>query len=217
VDAIENYIRGLLAAKTEEKHRFFTQAARLDPRFAQPSFQLGRLHWQKKEYKVAAEWLQKVPAGDAHYRESNFLLGLCRYYGGDFAGAETSFELVARSVPLSEVHNNIGAAQSRRNLSAALDSFRKALEGDATDATYQFNLGYALWKQGQFAPAAEHFQAVLDRNPNDADASQMLKRCQKQSGLRATEARTEGLERLKTNYDESAWLQLKAVLEPEKR
>jgi cytochrome c-type biogenesis protein CcmH/NrfG len=115
------------------------------------------------------------------------------------------------------VYNNLGAAQSRRNLPAALESFRKALEGDAADATYQFNLGYALWKQGQFAPAAERFQTVLDRNPDDADAAQMLKRCQKQSGLRATEARTEGLERLKTNYDESAWLQLKAVLEPEKR
>jgi tetratricopeptide (TPR) repeat protein len=217
VDAIENYIRGLLAARIEEKHRFFTQAARLDPRFSQPSFELGRLHWQKKEYKMAAEWLQKVPPGDAQYWESNFLLGLCRYYGGDFAGAEASFELVARSVPLSEVYNNLGAAQSRRNLPAALDSFRKALEGDATDATYQFNLGYVLWKQGQFAPAAARFQAVLDRNPDDADAAQMLKRCQKQSGLRATEARTEGLERLKTNYEESAWRQLKALLEPQKR
>jgi tetratricopeptide (TPR) repeat protein len=217
VDAIENYIRGLLAAKAEDKHRFFTQAARLDPRFSQPNFQLGRLHWQKKEYKVAAEWLQKVPPGDAHYRESNFLLGLCRYYGGDFAGAEASFELVSRSVPLSEVYNNIGAAQSRRDLPGALASFRKALEGDASDPTYQFNVGYALWKQGQFAPAAERFQAVLDHNPSDADAAQMLKRCQKQSGLRPTESRTEGLERLKTNYDESAWLQLKALVEPEKR
>jgi len=30
VDAIENYIRGLVASAPEQKHRFFTQAARLD-------------------------------------------------------------------------------------------------------------------------------------------------------------------------------------------
>src|SRR5437899_2030531 len=35
VDAKENYIRGLLAAAPEQKHRFFTQAARLDARFSQ--------------------------------------------------------------------------------------------------------------------------------------------------------------------------------------
>jgi len=48
LDAIENYVRGLLAPSAEEKHRLFTQAARLDQAFSQPCFQLGKLHFRKK-------------------------------------------------------------------------------------------------------------------------------------------------------------------------
>jgi tetratricopeptide (TPR) repeat protein len=216
VDAMENYIRGLLAASPEEKHRFFTQAARLDPGFSPPCFELGRLHWRKKEYKPAAEWLQKVSPEDAHSREAGFLLGLSRYYLGDYAGAQSAFTSLAAAVPLNEVLNDLGAAQSRRNLPEALDNFRKALEGDQSDPAYQFNAAYALWKQGRFDQAAERFRAVLARNPQDPDAKLLLARSESRNGPRPGDTRTEGLERLKTNYEESAWLQLKAALQPEK-
>lgn len=48
VDAMEYYIRGLLATGEEQKHHFFAQAARLDPGFSQPCFQLGKLNWSRK-------------------------------------------------------------------------------------------------------------------------------------------------------------------------
>jgi len=217
VDAVENYTRGLLAANSDEKHRFFTQAARLDSHYSLPDFQLGRLLWSKKEYKSAAEWFQKVAAGDVHYHEANFFLGLCRYNSGDFAGAAAAFQAVARVVPLSEVYNNLAAAESRANrLSASVDDFRKALEGDRSDPIYQFNLGYALWRAGSFAAATERFHAALDRDPADTQAALLLARCEKQSGPRPGDSQTEGLERLKTNYQESAYWQLKAVLQPDK-
>jgi tetratricopeptide (TPR) repeat protein len=214
VDAIENYVRGLLAANADEEHRFFTQAARLDSHYSQPCFQLGRLLWKKKEYKWAADWFQKVAPSDVHYHEANFFLGLCRYYTGDFTGAQAAFESVARIVPLNEVYNNLGASESRTNLAEALSNFRKALEGDESDPAYRFNVGYALWKQGDFAAAGEYFRAVLERNPEDEQASLLLARCASRTGSRPGEARTEGLERLKTNYEESAYWQLKAVLQP---
>ncbi len=151
VDAVENYTRGLLATNADDKHRFFTQAAHLDAHYSLPDFQLGRLLWSKKEYASAADWFQKVSPGDVHYHEANFFLGLCRYHTGDFAGAETAFQMVARVVPLSEVYNNLAAAESRANiLPAAVDNFRKALEGDSSDPLYQFNLGYALMAGGKF-------------------------------------------------------------------
>jgi tetratricopeptide (TPR) repeat protein len=216
VDAVENYTRGLLAASAEEKHRFFTQAARLDSHYSLPAFQLGRLLWSKKEYKSAAEWFQKLAPGDVHYREANFFLGLCRYQSGDFAGAVAAFQEVVRVVPLSEVYNNLAAAESRANrVPSSVDDFRKALEGDRSDAVYQFNLGYALWRAGNFTAAAEHFQSALDHNPADAEAALLLARCQKQSGPRPGDSQTEGLERLKTNYEESAYWQLKALLQPD--
>jgi tetratricopeptide (TPR) repeat protein len=217
VDAVENYTRGLLATNADDKHRFFTQAAHLDEHYTLPDFQLGRLLWSKREYASAADWFKKVSPGDVHYREANFFLGLCRYHTGDFAGAETAFQMVARVVPLNEVYNNLAAAESRANiLPAAVDNFRKALEGDSSDPLYQFNLGYALWRAGSFTAAAERFHFVLDRDPDDAVAALLLERCEKRSGPRPGDPQTEGLERLKTNYEESAYWQLKAVLQPDK-
>jgi TPR repeat protein len=216
LDAMESYVRGLLASSTEEKHRLFTRAARLDQAFSQPCFQLGRLHFQKKEYKVAAEWLGKVSSSDVHFREASFLSGLCLYNAGDFSGAQNAFQTVAATVPLNEVYNNIGAAQSRQNLPEAIDSFKKAMEGDPSDPAYQFNVGYALWRRAGFDAAAERFRAALERDPQDAEAGAMLERCLKRSGPRPGDTKTERLERLKTNYEESAWWQLKAALQPEK-
>jgi tetratricopeptide (TPR) repeat protein len=216
VDAIESYIRGLLATTSDEKHRLYTQAVRLDSRYSQPCFHLGRLFWRKKEYKSAAEWFQKVAPGDAHYNEASFFLGLSRYYAGDYAEAQAAFQLVTKVAPLNEVYNNLGAAESRRNVPEALANFQKALEGDESDLAYQFNVGYALWRRGDFQAAAQSFRTVLDRDPNDAQASLLLARCENQSGPRPGDPRTEGLERLKTNYEESAYRQLKAVLQPEK-
>ncbi len=217
VDAVENYTRGLLAASADEKHRFFTQAARLDPHFSLPDFQLGRLLWNRKEYASAAEWFRKIPPGDVHYNEANFFLGLCRFQTGDFSGAEAAFQTVVHIVPLNEVYNNLAAAESRANMiSPAVDNFRKAVEGDNSDPVYQFNLGYALWRAGSFTAASERFRAVLDRDPDDAVASLMLDRCKKSSGPRPGDSQTEGLERLKTNYEESAYWQLKALLQPDK-
>jgi tetratricopeptide (TPR) repeat protein len=216
VDAIESYIRGLLAASTDEKHRLYTQAVRLDSHYSPPCFQLGRLFWKKKEYKSAAEWFQKVAVGDAHYNGSTFFMGLSRYYTGDYAGARAAFQLVAKVAPLNEVYNNLGAAESRLNVTDALTNFKKALEGDESDLAYQFNVGYALWRSGNFQAAAQSFRTVLDRDPNDAQASLLLARSEKGSGPHAGDPRTEGLERLKTNYEETAYRQLKAVLQPEK-
>jgi tetratricopeptide (TPR) repeat protein len=216
VDAIENYIRGLLATSTEQKHRFLTQAARLDPSYAEPNFELGRLLWTQENFGAAEEWFRKVPARFPHYREANFFLGLCRFYTGDYTGAQIAFDLVAQSVPLNEVFNNLGAAQSLRDRPEALENFRKALEGDQADPDYHFNIGYALWKRGEFDAAAESFRATLARDPQDAEATKMLGRCLKKTQYRANDPNDEPLERVKETYNERVYWQLKAALEPKK-
>jgi len=214
LDAEENYVRGLLARSPEQQERFFLQAARLDARYGHPDYQLGRLHYDRKEYRQAADWLLKIAPEDVHYREASFLLGLALFQSGDFAGAQKAFQTVADVVPLSEVYNNLGAAQNRRSLPQAIDSFRKALDGDPNDPVYIFNLGYALWKKGDFAAAADRFRAVLDRQSNDDLATLMLGLCLKKQNTRLSDARLETLERLKTNYEERAYLQLRALVNP---
>lgn len=208
LDAFENYLRGLLATTTEQQHRYFTQAARLEPEYSQPCYELGRLHWKAKNYRVAAGWLAKVRSSDPEYYRATFLLGLCRFHGGDYENAEASFQIVARVLAMNEVWNNLGAAQSRRNRTEALDSLQKAVDGDTSDPCYLFNLGYVLWKQEDFEEAADEFRAVLEEDPDDAEAKTMLTRCEKKEGPRPAETRMELRERLKENFDELVWPQV---------
>ena len=213
LDAVESYVRGLLAAAPEQRRRLFTQAARLDEHFSQPCFQLGKAYWEGKDYRVAAGWLDRVARYDPHYLEARFFLGLCRYYLAEFKGAAEAFEEVSAAVPLNEVYNNLGAAQARLNDSAgALASFRKALEGDGADPDYHFNLGYQLWRTGQFAGAVESFRAALERNANDAEATTMLGFALRQAGPRPGDVKMEARQRIKTNYEEAAYRQLQAEL-----
>lgn len=208
VDAIENYIRGLLAGSLEHKQRYFTQAARLDPQFSPPCYQLGRLHFERKEYGQAAAWLSRVQPSDPNFLHATFLLGICRYMSGDYAGAQAAFERVRRELPLNEVLNNLGAAQSRRELPEALENFLAALDGDPSDPDYHFNAGYALWRRGEFQAAADRFRAALDRNPEDREATRLLGRCLQRSGPRPGDLRDRGLERLKLSFEERAWREL---------
>lgn len=216
VDAIESYVRGLLADNPDQKVTMLVQAVRLEPRYSPANFQLGRLYVQKKAYRQAAEHLQRVLPSDMHYREASFLLGLSRFHNNDFDGAEHAFRIVADAVPLNEVWNNLGAAQSRKNSQEALESFRKALEGDATDPDYHFNVGYALYKAGDMEGAAERFRAVLERTPDDSMATLMLGRSLKSAGASSPPIHVEPMERLKQSYEESAYLQLKSLVERKK-
>jgi tetratricopeptide (TPR) repeat protein len=213
LDALESYIRGLLAADLEQQRRFFLQATRLDESYSQPCFQLGKSYWRRKDYRTAATWLARVNRGDPHYLEAQFFLGLCSYQTGDYTAAEKCFETVASTVPLNEVYNDLGAAESRHDSTAAIESFRKAVEGDSADPDYHFNLACALWKAGQLRAAADSLRAVLERNPNDEEAAALLIKIERRE---ASPPGTEVRERLKTNYEETAFRQLKAELESKK-
>jgi tetratricopeptide (TPR) repeat protein len=213
LDALENYVRGLMAASAEQRHRFFTAAARLDANYSPPCFQLGKMNWEKKEYQTAAGWFARVTQSDPHFLEAQFFLGLCRYQAGDFPAAEQAFQRVAGKMPLNEVFNNLGAAQDRQSHSPdAIASYRKALEGDNGDPDYHFNLGYALWRAGQFTEAATSLRAALARNPGDTEATTLLGRALKQDGPRPGDPKTEARQRTKSNYDETAYRQLQAEL-----
>lgn len=217
LDALESYVRGLLTPVTDQKHKLFTNAARLEPTYSQPCFQLGRLNFAAKNYPAAADWFQKVAPADLHYRESLFFLGLSRYYTGDFKGSVEVYRNLSGMVPLPEVWNNLGAALLRNGDPDADQAFRKAVEIDPADPDYVFNAGYALWRKGSFDDAANAFRASLERKPEDETATLLLGRSLKQMGPRPGDLRTEAQERVKAEYNESAWLTLKSMLAPKKK
>ena len=213
IDAVENYIRGLLATAPDQRMRFFSQAARLDEHYSPPAFQLAKIYWEKKDYKTAATWFERVARTSRRYLESQFFLGLCHFYSGDYAAAENCFATVAAQMPLNEVFNNLGAAQSRQQKTgAAVASFGKAIDGDDADPDYRFNLGFTFWHAGKYNEAIQSLRAAAQRNPSDQEATSLLGRALSKDGPRAGDPRSENRERVKTNYDEAAYRQLQAEL-----
>jgi tetratricopeptide (TPR) repeat protein len=210
IEAVESYVRGLLSGSPDQRQKLFQQAMRLDAKFSDPAFQLGRAAFDHKDYRGAATWLDKVDSSNSHFHETEFLLGLCHYYTGEYDQATQWFQKVAGAVPLNEVFNNLGAALSRRNQPEALDNFKKALEGDQGDPDYWFNVGYASWRAGKTADAANSFREVLARTPGDAEAKNLYERAHRGENPRPGE--TLNAERVKTTFEEIVFLQLQAEL-----
>ena len=202
--AEESFIRGLLATTPDLKERLYQQAVRTDARFARPILELGKIDLARKNYKGAAIWFAKIEATDLHYAEATFFFGVAKFYDGDFVAAQAAFDRITKSLPTVEVFNNLGVAESRLNLAHAIVSFRTTIDLDPSNPDYQFNLGYALLKNGQFDAAADRFRAVLARNPGDQMATLLLGRSIKREALRTpnpADARFETAERFKDTYE----------------
>jgi len=213
LDALENYARGLRAENPEIRHRFLAMAARLAPDFSPALYQLGRLNlFVFRNYSAAASWFERVAPADIHYREALFFLGYCRHRTGEFLAAAQVLRRLADIAPLPEVLNNLGAVLLRLNDPAAADVLRSAAEANPGDPDIAFNLGYALWRAGRFDEAAEQFRLCL-RDGDDSTATVLLSRCLRQEGPRPGEVRLEGQERLKLEYQESAWRALRSLVE----
>ena len=129
---------------------------------------------------------------------------MAKFRDRDYLAAQTAYEKIRDLLPSAEVFNNLGVAESRRGQTHALASFREALDLNPNHTDYHFNLGYILFKTGQYEAAAERFRAVLDREPNDAMATSLLGRALKSEGLRKgnpADARYENLERFKETFE----------------
>lgn len=212
LDAEESYVRGLLSSNPEQQQKWFTQAALLDANFSGPAFELGKLFLDHKDYQKANSWFQHISAADPRYPEARFKMGISAYGAGDYTVAGKYFHEVLKNFPLSEVYNNLGAAENQLGLPVALEDFRRALEADPKDSVYVFNLGSALLKNGSFDEAAKRLQAVVDREPDDNEARALLDRAKKHEAP-AIGAKADFPNRLKQNFNETAFRQLKAMLQ----
>ena len=215
LDAEESYIRGLLSSSKEQQRKWFTQASVLDPQFAAPALELGKLALEQKNYRQAIMFLGRVPGTDPRYAEARFAMGLAAYRVGDYAASAENFRTVAKIVPLSEVYNNLGAAEDRLNLPAAFDDFRRALDGDKNDTAYLFNFSIALLKQDNFDEASARLRDLAARDPDDAQVGTLLERAKSRQVIRPGDTSVPP-ERLKDNFDETAFRELKAMLQPKK-
>lgn len=207
LDAFENYIRGILDSTDADRINHFREAVRLNPTYNEAWLKLGRSYFDTHQYDQAMAALAQVAATAPEAREANFFLGLAAYSVNDFSRAESAFNFVAVRLPLTEVFNNLGVTTFRLgDRKQALSYFRKAVESDASDPDYHFNLALAFEETGNPEEAAQQLKECLNLHPADAEAHSLLDSLADAS--RSGGAMPVAAARLKSNYDENAYRQL---------
>lgn len=214
LDALEKYIRGLMASDRPERLRYLRDAVRINPAYTPTIMQLARTYYAAHDYAQAATWFARVPQKEPTAREAQFYLGMSSFYTGDLARAQAAFDFVATRLPLTEVYNNLGVVAGRRGLNSAAEYFQRAVRTDPSDPDYKFNLAVALYKAGDATGAAKQLRDLLALRP-DAEAKAFLE--QASAGpppmVKGQPTVRVPLERIKPNYDESSFRQLAAEIE----
>jgi tetratricopeptide (TPR) repeat protein len=206
-DALENYIRGILASTNQEKIRHFKEAVRLEPADALAVLHLGKAYFDAKDYESAILWLSKIGKNDPNGNEAEFFLGLSAFYAGQMDKSEAAFRSLAVRLPLTEVYNNLGVALVRLGDWRARGYFEKSVQTDPNDPDYHFNLAIELYREGQGQVAVRELKDVLALNP-DAEAKALLDAIG--SGTRPARLPPE---RIKRNYDEASFRALAQEIE----
>jgi tetratricopeptide (TPR) repeat protein len=209
LDALENYVRGIVASDEAEKIRRFKEAVRLNPNYSVAMLQLGRTYFEQRDYVSAMIWFSKVPASDKHASEANFFLGLSAYYSANMERAAEAFRFVAARLPLTEVYNNLGVVEARRGKGASVDYLERAVQADPSDADYHFNLALSLVRVKDVQGAIRQLKETLSLRPTDNEAKAYLAVI---SGNAVSPGRVP-VERIKRNYDEASFRQLAFAIE----
>ena len=207
LDALENYVRGVIAGSDQEKITRFKKAAELDPANMLAWLQLGKAYYRARDYQSAISSLAKVAKDDASANEAQFYLGLSAFYANQMEKAEAAFRGLATRLPLTEVYNNLGVVASRQGNRDAHAYFERTIEVDPTDPDYHFNLAVELNHEGDKDGAVRELRAVLALH-SDSEARGFL-----DSLIAGVQPPRLPLERIKRDYDESGFRQLALEIE----
>ena len=208
LDALENYIRGVMATSDQERIKRFKEAIRLEPRHTLAMLHLGKTYFKTHEYDQAINWLGRIPQSDRNANEAQFFLGLAAFYSSQMDKAEAAFRFLSTRIPLTEVYNNLGVVSARRGETNARGYFEKSIQIDPNDPDYRFNLAVELCRENDLPAASRELRESLAIHP-DAEAKAFL------DALNSGSPTKDHLppERIKSNYDESSFRQLAIEIE----
>jgi len=185
LDALKNFVQALSESRDEERVRMLREAARLEPAWDRPAFELGQAYFARHDCELALVWYSRVPPNRPEGPEANFAAGVCHLLRNDAARAEASFtSLLERTrnpqakdaLPeLPEMHNNLGVARFRLGKwNDAGAEFERAATLDPEEADYWVNLGLAKLAAKQPAAAVPEFERARKISPDDKEARALV-------------------------------------------
>jgi len=185
LDALENFVRGLTGSQDEERLRLLREAARLEPAWDRPAFELGQIFFKRRDCDSALVWYSRVPPNRPDGAEASFSTGVCHLARNDAGRADAAFSgLLERtripgekgSLPeLPEMHNNLGVARLRLGKwNEAGTEFERASALDPEEADYLINIAIAKIIGKQAAAAVAPLEHARKINPEDKEARSLL-------------------------------------------
>jgi tetratricopeptide (TPR) repeat protein len=185
LDALENFVRGLTGSQDEERLRLLREAARLEPAWDRPAFELGQIYFKRRDCDSALVWYSRVPPNRPDGPVASFSTGVCHLARNDAGRADASFSgLLERtrkpgekdSLPeLPEMHNNLGVARLRLGKwNEAGTEFDRASALDPEEADYLINIAIVKIIGKQAAAAIAPLEHARQIAPDDKGAKALL-------------------------------------------
>jgi tetratricopeptide (TPR) repeat protein len=185
LSSFEDYIRGTSAPTQDERLKRLEAAVAETPGYTAALLALGKEQYAARDYDEAAATLATVPAGDRVALEAGFYGGLARFNTAKYTEAEKAFAFVASRLPLPEVVNDEGVAESRQGKDAVA-LFQQVIATDPNDADYHFNLAVALLGRNDISSSMHEAETALKLHAEDPEAKELLSRLQATHGSVAT-------------------------------
>ncbi len=207
VPAFELFVRGLTAPTADGQERYLGQALEMASGYLEARVALWDARTARGTHAQALAGLGPAATarvGTLGVRRAWSLIELGRY--DEAFTALSALDATART---AVVANLLGVVQLRRgttpNTGRAAYYFNQAVERDALDAAYCFNLGYAYWHDRDPLAAAYWLREAVRRDPTDGDAHFVLSAALAASGAKAEAERERELaRRLSSRWEESA-------------
>ncbi len=193
--ALENYIKGLMAATPAVQLRFLESALGQAPRDGRILTALWPAYVDQGLHEKALAAASAVPADAPQYRRARFDVALSLIELRRFEAAFKELTALHAQQPASAVSNALGIVELRRGSwpaaaeKAAVYFERAALEGPS-EPDYLFNLGYARSLAGDTTGALSWLREAVRHDAADGDAHLVMSAVLA-SGGRAAEAQRE--------------------------
>ena len=155
------------AGKIPEAVAPLQAAAAQLPESEQINILLGMSLFGSGRYKAAIPYLEKTKAQDNPVLQQ--VLAQSYLEAGEYDKALSEFKrLLLRAPDAPAVHMLLGEAYDAENQSEQAIAEYRAATAKAYTPDAHFGLGYLLWKDRQYAAAAEEFQKELDNDPKNS-------------------------------------------------
>lgn len=137
---------------------------------------IGMAHYGLAEYAEAIPFLKKAVARDAGNLPLRLVLAdSCLWTRQNQCVLDVYHEILQLNAESAEADMLAGEAlDEMKDHAGATQQFRAAVKADPKFPNVHFGLGYLLWTQKQYPEAASEFQAELDNNPENAQATLYL-------------------------------------------